>query len=92
MSHALQWLRTLKEGDVITIIWRNVPEDVVVVKAYNPKRQLTCVRIKRKHLAQFVYLTAVGDYVSCRFSNHQGNEHLDYTRWLVNQQPIAPPS
>ena len=83
MSESAIWLRTLQVGDVITIKWRNELENVVVVKGYNPRREKTVVWVKRKHLKQLVYLADAGEWVSCRFSNHQGNEHLDFRDWRV---------
>ena len=87
MGCPIQWLRSLKVGDVVTIKWRDVVEDVTVVRAYNPRHKNTTVHVKRKHLVQLVYLRPYDKWVSCRFSNHQGNEHLDFSNWLINHHP-----
>jgi hypothetical protein len=87
-SESRAWLKTLCDGDIVTIQWRDTKEDVFVEKKANPKREVVSVRVKRKHLKQRVWLREAGPWVSCRFSNWQGNEHLDFKNWSIQRKNL----
>lgn len=78
------WLKSLPLGAIILAPYQGYIEELKVIRAHNPKRQLLSVLIKRPHLKQCLPMTAFGDnFVQYQFCSRVGNTHHDFRKWEV---------
>ena len=77
----VEWLQSLKCGDVYQIDYEGHLERLVIVREARQHGTKLCARAKRPHLKQILPLTfRGGNYIEYQLSSHSG-----YKEWEVSQ-------
>jgi hypothetical protein len=79
-----EWLKSLPVGTTLYAPYHEHIEELQVVRAYNNKRALISVLVKRPHLKQMLPITPVNDkYIQYQFKPSTGNEHHEFSKWKI---------